>query len=393
MREYDLAGGNTNPETFPVDDIARVAANAIADLGGDLSKYPGDLGHAGLRRLMAEREAAREGVVVDPDHISLTNGSMQAVTLMAEALMEKPGDPIIVEELCYMGTLYAYKQVGAQLVGVPLDEHGMRLDRLEQTLQELQGRGTPPAFIYTTSTYQNPTGAVMPRARRLELIEVARRYDTIVVEDNCYGDVHFEGEKEPSLYALDDSPNQVYLCSISKILGPGVRLGYFVARPPMLERILRRRVDGGNSLLAAGIIAEYFKDNLWAHINRANDALRVKRDALMDALSAHLGDLCTWSHPVGGLFLWLRLPADIDNEKLAHLADAEGVRYAPGSHFHFEGADIPYLRLAFGHAPVEDIRAGVQVLAQCIRAASGTASAAAAEPALAEGVEEPSAAG
>lgn len=193
MREYDLAGGNTNPETFPVADIARVAAKAITDLGGDLARYPGDLGHAGLRQLMAQREATREGIAVDPDHISLTNGSMQAVTLMAEALMDKPGEVIVVEELCYMGTLYAYKEVGARLVGIPLDEHGMRLECLEESLRQLHEGGTPPAFIYTTSTYQNPTGAVMPRARRLELIDLARRFDTIIVEDNCYADVHFEG--------------------------------------------------------------------------------------------------------------------------------------------------------------------------------------------------------
>ncbi len=369
MREYDLAGGNTNPETFPTTDIARVAAKAIADLGGDLARYPGDLGHAGLRQLMAHRESIREGIAVDPDHISLTNGSMQAVTLMAEALMNKPGDVIIVEELCYMGTLYAYKEVGAKLVGIPLDEHGMRLDRLEESLEQLHRAGTPPAFIYTTSTYQNPTGAVMPRAQRLELIEVARRFDTIIVEDNCYADVHFEGDKQPALYALDDSPNQVYICSVSKILGPGVRLGYFLARPPMLERILERRADGGNSLLAAAVIAEYFRDELWSHIDRANDALRVKRDALIETLSEHLGDICTWSHPVGGLFLWLRFPDDVDTGELARLAAAEGVRYVPGSQFHFDGADVSCLRLAFGHAPEADIREGIPLLAQCIRAA------------------------
>ena len=375
MREYDLAGGNTNPETFPVADIARVAAKAITDLGGDLARYPGDLGHAGLRQLMAQREATREGIAVDPDHISLTNGSMQAVTLMAEALMDKPGEVIVVEELCYMGTLYAYKEVGARLVGIPLDEHGMRLECLEESLRQLHEGGTPPAFIYTTSTYQNPTGAVMPRARRLELIDLARRFDTIIVEDNCYADVHFEGEKQPALYALDDSPNQVYVCSVSKILGPGVRLGYFLARPPMLERILERRADGGNSLLAAAVIAEYFKDELWAHIDRANEALRVKRDALLEGLSEHLGDICTWSHPVGGLFLWLRFPDDVDIDKLARLASAAGVRYVPGSQFHYDGADIPYLRLAFGHAPEADIRDGVPLLAQCLQAAREQASA------------------
>ena len=369
MREYQLAGGNTNPETFPYEEIAKVAAAAIRDVGSDFARYPGGMGHEGLRRLMAERESAREGVEVSHEHIVLTNGSMQAVTLMAEALMEKPGDIILLDELCYMGTIYIYKEVGATLVGIPVDEAGMRVDLLERKLDELHRQGTPPSFIYTTATYQNPTGAVMPRSRRLELIEVARRFECIVVEDNCYGDVHFEGEKAPALYALDDSPEQVYICSISKILGPGVRLGYFYARPPMLARILNRRGDGGNSLLAASVIAEYFKEQMWEHIERANVALREKRDALFAALEAHLGDICSWSHPVGGLFLWLRLPDDVDLEKLAELADAEGVRYVPGSEFHVHGEHIPYLRLAFGLPPIEDIREGVPLLAKCVREA------------------------
>ena len=278
-------------------------------------------------------------------------------------------DIVVTEKLTYSGTIGAYRRLGMRMVGVPLDEEGMRIDALEPTLADLQAKGTPPRFIYTLATYQNPTGSVMPKVRRLQLIEVARRYDAIVVEDNCYADVHFEGPKEPALYALDDDPNMVYICSLSKILGPGVRLGYFLARPPMLARILERRADGGNSLLAAAVIAEYFKDDLWDHIDRANDALRVKRDALIEALSEHLGDICTWSHPVGGLFLWLRLPDDVDTGRLASLAEAKGVRYASGSQFHFDGADVSCLRLAFGHAPEADIREGIPLLAECIRAA------------------------
>ena len=378
MREYELAGGNTNPETFPVEEIARVAADAIRQVGGDFARYPGDMGHEGLRRLMAQRESSREGIEISPEQIVLTNGSMQAVTLMGEALMEKPGDIIILDELCYMGTISMYKELGATLVGIPVDEDGMRVDLLEQKLEELHKKSTPPSFIYTITTYQNPTGAVMTRERRLQLIDLSRRYDCIVVEDNCYGDVHFEGEKQPALYALDDSPNHIYIGSISKILGPGVRLGYFLARPPMLQRILERRGDGGNSLLAASIIAAYFKDEMWNHIERANEALRAKRDALFASLEEYLGDICTWSHPVGGLFLWLALPVDIDMAKLAELADAEGVRYVPGSEFHVEGREIPFLRLAFGHPPIDDIREGVALLASCIRAARTAATSEAA---------------
>ena len=238
MKTYDFGGGRTDPASFPVAELAAAAQKAIAEVGSDFVNYPGDLGHPGLREIMAARESQREGVEVSPDHISLTNGSFQAVTLIAEALMERPGDIIVTEELTYSGTIGAYKRMGAQLVGVPLDDGGMCTDALDRTLTDLQQRGTPPRFVYTLATYQNPTGSVMPRARRLELLEVARRHNAIVVEDNCYGDVHFEGEKEPALYALDDSPDVIYLCSLSKIFGPGVRLGYLHARPPMLERIL-----------------------------------------------------------------------------------------------------------------------------------------------------------
>ena len=220
VSEFEFASGCTNPETFPVEALAKAAATAIPDVGQAFVRYPGDLGHQGLREVMAERESDREGIDVSPQHIALTNGSMQAVTLIAEALMKGKDDVVVTEELTYSGTIGAYRRLGIELVGVALDQHGMRIDQLRTTLQRLHDQGTPPRFIYTLATYQNPTGSVMPRKRRLELIDVARQFDCIVVEDNCYGDVHYEGDKEPALYALDDSPNQVYICSLSKILGP-----------------------------------------------------------------------------------------------------------------------------------------------------------------------------
>jgi 2-aminoadipate transaminase len=157
---------------------------------------------------------------------------------------------------------------------------------------------------------------MMPRERRLELIELARRHDCIVVEDNCYADVHFEGEKPPAVYALDDDPRQVYLCSLSKIFAPGVRLGYLTATPAMLERILAKRHDAGQNTLAAAITHEYLQDRLSRHINVVNAALKVKRDAILAALEAHLGNLCSFSHPIGDLFIWVRLP---DENGIAHL--------------------------------------------------------------------------
>jgi len=376
MRVFDFGSGCTNPDTFPTEALAQAAAAAIRQVGEEFTRYPGDLGHRGLRELMAAREERREGVTVDADHITLTNGSMQGVTMVAEALAAGPGDVVLTEELTYSGTIGAYRRMGVRMVGVSLDEQGMRVDDLERQLEVLTQAGTPPRFIYALTTYQNPTGSVMPRSRRLELIEVARRYDCPVVEDNCYGDVHFEGPVEPSLYALDDHPNHIYLCSLSKILGPGVRLGYLVARPPMLGRLLERRFDGGNSLLAAAVLEGYLAGEMWEHVERANIALKEKRDAVFAGLEASAGDLCSWSRPVGGLFIWVDLPADIDQARLAEMAGERGIRYAPGASFHVEGAEVPNLRLAFGHCSLDDIREGVPLLGECIRASRAGAAAA-----------------
>lgn len=378
MRVFDFGSGCTNPETFPTEELAQAATRAIPDVGEAFTRYPGDLGHPGLREVMAARESAREGVPVDADHIILTNGSTQGFVLVAEALMEGSGDVVVTEELTYSGAIGAYRRLGVELAGVALDEQGMRSDDLERVLSELHRGGTRPRFIYALTTYQNPTGVVMPKARRLELMEIARRFDCTVLEDNCYGDVHFEGPKEPSLYGLDDDPRHVYLCSLSKILGPGVRLGYLLARPPMLERLLDRRYDGGNSLLAAAILAEFFRDRLWDHVERTNAALKEKRDAVFAGLQESVGDTCSWSRPVGGLFIWVRLPPEVDMGRLAELAGERNIRYAPGSAFHIRGETIPYLRLAFGQPTVADIRKGIPLLAECIQQACTTAGASAA---------------
>ena len=209
----------------------------------------------------------------------------------------------------------------------------------------------------------------MPRARRLELIEVARRRGVPLVEDNCYGDVHFEGPKPPAFYALDPEADHIYICSLSKILGPGVRMGYFLARPPMLQRVLDRRYDGGNSLLAASVLAEFFRGRLWEHCERANAALKQKRDDVFAGLQESVGDICTWSRPVGGLFIWVKLPDDIDLDRLQELAGGRGVRFARGSGFHVRGEDVPNIRLAFGQAPADSVREGILLLGECIRAA------------------------
>lgn len=364
--QYDFAVGRTNPETVPVAALQRAAHAAIANEYEALTEYPGKLGHAGLRAIMAKRESEREGVAVDADRLALTNGSMQAVTLAAEALTQ-PGDAVVCEEVTYGGTIAAYRALGIDMVGLPVDADGMRVDLLPAKLAEL-GAARKPKFIYVLTTYQNPTGANLSLPRRKALIDIAVQHDIPIVEDNCYGDVHYDGTKPPALYALSDYDRIVYLCSLSKILAPGLRLGYLIAAPAMLERILARRHDAGGNYLAAAVVAELYKDSVWPLTETLNESLKVKRDLVVAGL-ADAGDVCVGSNPPGGLFVWVRFPSDVDQQKLARLAAERGVHYAPGGNFHIRGEPISYLRLAFGHVPDADIRAGIPLLAQCLREA------------------------
>jgi 2-aminoadipate transaminase len=364
---YDFGSGRSNPETFPVKALQEAAVRVIEREAAALNDYPGKLGFLPLREAMARRESEREGVGVNPDHLMLTNGSMQAVTLVAEALQQAPGDTCIVEEFSYPGTLAAYRSLKLDMVGVPLSEEGMQLDVLEARLEALATEGRLPKFIYTITTYQNPTGFTMPAPRRRALMDIARRYDVPIVEDNCYGDVHYEGPVAPSIYAMDNDPRHIYLCSLSKILAPGLRLGYVLARPPMLETIMARRHDAGSNTLAAAIVAEFYREGIWPHTSVGNEALKVKRDLTLDALEAELADICIWSRPVGGLFIWLRYPDDVNGKRLLELANERGVHFLPGISFHFQNAKVPYLRLAFGHLTAEQIQEGIPILAQCLR--------------------------
>jgi 2-aminoadipate transaminase len=208
----------------------------------------------------------------------------------------------------------------------------------------------------------------MLRDRKLEILEIARQHDCVLVEDNCYGDVHYDGDKAPAFYALEaNSERQIYICSLSKIFAPGVRLGYVYAQPGMLGRVLARRNDAGGNYFAAAVLAEYFDGSVWPHTDAANVSLKRKRDLVVSSLADYATELCVWSHPPGGLFVWVRYPDDVDNEKLLRLADERGVRYGVGRNFHFAARECSYLRLAFGHVPDADIGEGIERLAQCIR--------------------------
>jgi 2-aminoadipate transaminase len=289
-----------------------------------------------------------------------------------------PGDTVVLEEFEYGGTIRVFKQHGLRLVGVPLDDHGMRVDALAEVLERQRQLGEPAAFLYTTASYQNPTGTTMPTERRQRVVELARQYGIPIVEDDTYGDISFEPQPERAIYTIAEPGEVMYIGSFSKILGPGIRLGFFIAPPALAARLMPWKTDGGTSALSQMIAAEYFKDNLWQHVEEGRASVKDKRNMLLDALETEFAgvDGMHWTNPAGGLFVWVKLPEDVDRARLRELAAARHILYATGQAFHAHDEDVAYLRLAFGWIDRADIREGIRALASCVRESLPTASTA-----------------
>jgi 2-aminoadipate transaminase len=371
MARYHFGGGCPDPGSFPLDGLAAAAQRVLPRLREALCNYPERQGYRPLREVAAARFHRREGVALDPDTFCLTTGSQQAITLVCQALV-RPGDPVLVEEFLYPGTLRALRHVGARVVGIPMDAGGMRMDALEAALSELSAAGSSPAFIYTTPTYQNPTGTTLSVERRRRMLELARAYRVPIVDDNCYGDLDFDDPPPPSLKALDREDQVIFFESFSKIMGPGIRLGCFSCDAARMDRILAHKIDSGTSVLSAAILAEYLREHLADHLAEIRRIVSRKRDAIYESLDRHLGDLCSWNRPSGGYFIWIRVPDECDVARLDELATAAGINYGTGRGFHSGNQPVPYFRLSFGYPSLEEIEAGVAEMARCVRAAMAT---------------------
>ena len=367
MKTYPFGSGRPDPASFPARALADAAARVVPELGDELAKYPGTLGYEPMRKVMAGRFERREGMAMPVERTALTTGSMQAVTLMAQYFVEKPGDVILLEEFSYSGTIGAYNKEGAKLVGVEIDAHGMKMDSLVEKIETCTKEGKKPKFIYALVTYQNPTGSIMPIERRRELLDIANEHGIPIVEDHCYADTVYDDDHVPALITLDHEATVLHIESFSKILGPGVRLGCFTGPEPHFSEILSLRRDGGPSTLNAAIICEFFRESLNEHLKTINTVVKKKRDLMMELL-AQSRDVFEWnSEPKGGLFIWVKLPNATDVVTCEQTAESRGIDYATGKAFHVYGEDVPYLRLAFGYASLDEIRGGIPLLAECVR--------------------------
>ena len=366
---YDFGAGKPDPGSFPKEALGEAAKRVIEREGPTLATYPGPLGYERLRALAVRRFERSHGMALPLSNVVTTNGSMQAIILTTQAYCPK-GETVLVEEYCYSGTLGVLRQYGARVEGVAMDEEGMKPEALEAGLERNAREGRKVGYVYSIATHQNPTGAIMPESRRKQIVEICARHKALLVEDDCYADVVFEGEMPRAMYAIAEPGACIYIGSFSKILGPGVRLGYFAAPEALGAKLLAYKRDGGTSALAAMVVAEYLEERLWEQIANVCRVVKGKRDTINAALERELGGLVDWSRPKGGLFTWVKLPEGIDTGAIAASAKERNILYATGKAFSASDEDVPYLRLAFGYIDEELIDDGIGLMGECIEGAA-----------------------
>lgn len=365
---YDFAVAYPDPASIPLGELVDGLRQALAEEGQDLALYANAQGYTPLREYVANKLARDRDIHVTADDIILGDGSGQPIHLIAEVLLD-PGDVVVVEDFVYSGTLSSFRRFQADLRGVACDNEGMVMESLEAVIRQAISEGKPPKLIYTVPTFQNPQGWTMSLDRRKALVAMAQKYGIPILEDDCYVDLRYEGVDVPSIYSLDGTGHVLYVASFSKIIAPGMRLGYMTAPRPVLERVLAVKSGGAVNTFAAFAVHRYATSELHSHIEEIVDIQRERRDAMLEALEEHFGDQATWSRPEGGLYLWVKLPegADVVSVRDKILA-TDDVGYLPGPNFAADGVSgRNIMRLCYGYCTPAQIREGIAALARGLR--------------------------
>jgi 2-aminoadipate transaminase len=378
-----LAGGLPDTTTFDPELYAKLMAHVAADSTARALQYGPTEGMAATVDCIVQVMAA-EGTRVDPQEIIVTTGGQQVIDLACKALID-PGDVIVAEAPTYPGAVPTFGAYQAQVTQIEMDADGMPIDELERTLDRLAAEGRRPKFIYTIPNFQNPGGVTMSLPRRRRLVEVARERELLVLEDNPYGLLRYEGDPLPTLYSLDAqavggrgaADLVIYLGTFSKILSPGLRLGWAVAPRPVLEKLNlgKQGADLCSSPVTQLFVAAYFAEGgteqpRWLeYLDSLRALYRRRRDVMLEALGEHFGEHARWTQPQGGLFIWATLDERIDTTDLLALAqESERVAFVPGRAAYMDGrSGSSSMRLNFAGVPDEDIREGVRRIGKVVR--------------------------
>ena len=366
-----LAGGLPDPSTFPKQEIAAIARDVVEQFGEKALQYSPTRGvnyFLEALRGFAERHGIR---VSSEDGLMATVGSQQALYLIGQALLD-PGDIVVTEEPAYLGAIQAFKTVGARFLTVPIDENGLRTDALEEVLRKthMEGLGARLKIIYTVATCNNPAGTTLPRERRKHLLELAERYDLLVVEDDPYRFITFEPIEVEPIKTLDTYGRTIYMSSFSKILAPGLRLGWLAGPEPVVNKLelVKQAIDLHTPSLSQYIAAEAIRRGVIdSHIPLIRRVYREKRDVMLGALSDYMPEGVRWTKPIGGMFVWTWFPEKVNSRRLLRKAIEKGVVFVPGDAFYPNGGGENTARLNFSYPSPSELREGVRRLAEALR--------------------------
>jgi len=361
-----LAGGLPGPEVFPKEDLARIASRVIEELGDSALQYSPTLGVMPFREAVADFVRSKGVKVLSDDRVAVTTGSQEAIYLLAMTLIN-PKDAIIVESPTYLAALNVFRYYGAEFVSVPLDENGMKTELLEDKIKEAKSKGLNVKLVYTVATCHNPTGVIMPDDRRKELLEVASKYDLLVIEDDPYSFFVFDEVPFTPLKTLDSEGRVIYLGTFSKILAPGLRLGYMVADRQItrMVELAKQMVDLHSSTLSQYIALYALKEGVVEKtIQKARLVYREKRDIMIESLEEYMPEGSHWFKPRGGLFAFIYLPDGVDTSDMLPMAIERGVAYVPGRSFFSDGSGVNAMRINFSYLPPDKLREGIRLIAE-----------------------------
>ena len=367
---YNFVGGNNDPGEVPLDGLMAAAQSVLQREGRTLATYglnSGPQGYRPLRDFLTAKLHRDAGMNCSADDILIVSGSLQALDLVNAALLTR-GDTVIVEKDNYQGSLNRFTKLGVTAVGIPLDKGGMRMDALEAALKDLKTRGVTPKFIYTIPTVQNPTATILDESRRSRMLALAGEYGVPIVEDDCYADLIWSGERPPALYAMSRSNNVIHIGSFSKSIAPALRVGFIVAPWSVMSRMLALKTDAGSGALEQMVLAEFCTPHFTTHVPALRKGLRKKVETLMEALNEQFGTAAEFDDPQGGIFLWVKLPDNVDSLKLYQAALKEGVAINPGPEWSTDKAHSQSrIRICFASPTHREIRDGIKVLAEVCR--------------------------
>ena len=364
--KYDFAIAYPDPDTLPLEELSESIRSSLLEQGRNLAIYPDPLGYEPLRHFINAKIKKTRNIDVDPNQILLTNGSLEALRIVANLVID-PGDIILTEDYTYRGALDIFRQSQALTIGIECDSEGMIPEYLDKKIQLSKKEKKRIKLVYTIPTFQNPQGQLMGKERRLAILDITKKHGIPILEDDCYADLAFDQTPDNAIFSLDTHNSTLYLGSYSKIIAPGIRLGFLVADHDVIKKSMVVKSGGGYNELIASAVNSFSHSYLEKHINKINKKLKTKRDAMLASLSENLSGIGNWNQPKGGLYLWLKMPPSINLSQMQQLAFNSNIGYLSGNVWAADQTSGQNLaRLCFGYNTPEEIDSGISQLTKIL---------------------------